>query len=88
MIHGKNLSAGCLAVGDEAVEELFVLVAQTGLPNIKLIIAPTDFRERGIPSVEAGRPDWLPQLYSELASAMAEFKAPRGSTGLLSFFTR
>jgi hypothetical protein len=88
MIHGKNLSAGCLAMGDEAVEELFLLAAQIGLSNIKLIIAPTDFRHNGIPAIEAGRPEWLPKLYAEIATAMAEYKAPPKSTGLLSFFMK
>src|SRR5262249_27232730 len=87
MIHGKNLSAGCLAMGDEAVEELFVLAAQTGLSNIKLIIAPTDFRENGLTALDPGRPEWLPRLYTEIAAAMSEFKAPR-NRGLLSFFTK
>lgn len=87
MIHGKNLSAGCLAMGDEAVEELFVLAAQTGLANIKLVIAPTDFRQNGMPSLKAGQPEWLPKLYADVASNMAEFKPPP-SPSLLSFFTR
>ncbi|MFM9940239.1 MAG: murein L,D-transpeptidase family protein [Hyphomicrobiaceae bacterium] len=85
MIHGKNLSAGCLAMGDEAVEELFVLAAQTGLGNIKLIIAPTDLREHAGPAVAAGHPLWLPKLYADIATAMADFRQPR-SKGLLSFF--
>ena len=85
MIHGKNLSAGCLAMGDEAVEEIFVLAAQTGLANVKLIIAPTDLRQAGnAPSVQ-GHPEWVPALYTEIASAMTPFKAPP-SPGLLSFF--
>lgn len=87
MIHGKNLSAGCLAMGDEAVEELFVLAAQMGLPNVKLIIAPTDFRQHGMQAGAPNQPEWLPKLYTEIASAMAEFKQPR-STGLLSFFSK
>jgi hypothetical protein len=87
MIHGKNLSAGCLAMGDEAVEELFVLTAQMGLPNVKLIIAPTDFRQHGLQASAANQPDWLPKLYAEIATAMAEFKQQR-STGLLSFFSK
>ena len=87
MIHGKNLSAGCLAMGDEAVEELFVLAAQTGLGNIRLIIAPTDMREHGIPAAEPGRPEWLPKLYAEIASAMGEFKKPPAPS-LLSFFAK
>lgn len=86
MIHGKNLSAGCLAMGDEAVEELFVLAAQMGLANVKLILSPTDFRHAGISAQAPGQPQWLPKLYAEIASAMAEFKGPP-SRGLLSFFT-
>lgn len=85
MIHGKNVSAGCLAIGDEAAEELFVLAARIGTPNIKVIIAPTDLRTNGAPTVEPAQPVWLPKLYTEVASAMAEFKKPP-SSGLLSFF--
>lgn len=29
MIHGKDLSIGCIAVGDEAIEELFILLKPT-----------------------------------------------------------
>ena len=53
MIHGKAGSAGCLAVSDETSEELFVLASNVGLPNIKLIIAPTDFRRNGLPAVRS-----------------------------------
>jgi hypothetical protein len=90
MIHGKAVSIGCLAVGDEASEELFVLAAEVGLPNIKLVIAPTDFRRDGLPAAVAGQPDWLPKLYTQVASAMADFKAPPPSplSGLLSFFEK
>ena len=87
MIHGKALSVGCLAVGDEAAEELFVLAAETGLRNIKLIIAPTDFRRHGIPTLEAGHPKWLPKLYAEVKTAMADYKSPPPASGLLSFFS-
>ena len=87
MIHGRNLSAGCLAIGDEAVEELFVLAAQTGLANVRLVIAPTDLRERAAQLPVNGHPAWVGQLYTELAVAMAPFKAPP-SPGLLSFFMR
>lgn len=85
MIHGKAASIGCLAVGDEAAEELFVLADLAGLNNIKVVIAPTDFRRYGVPDVGADKPKWVPQLYTEVASAMSEFKPPP-SVGLLSFF--
>ena len=89
MIHGKALSAGCLAVGDQAAEELFVLAAKVGLPNVKLVIAPADFRHDGLPPAKPGDPVWLPKLYAEVASAMGNTKAPPApspSTGLLSLF--
>ena len=86
MIHGKNASIGCLAIGDQAAEELFVLAARTGLQNIKLIIAPTDFRRNGIPAATGEQPNWLPGLYTEVASAMSEYKSPPPAGGLISLF--
>jgi hypothetical protein len=74
-------------MGDPAAEELFVLAALTGRANVKLIIAPTDFRTGGVPPAKPDQPKWLPQRYTEIAAAMVEYKKPR-STGLLSFFTQ
>ena len=79
MIHGKNVSAGCLAMGDEAAEELVVLAAQIGLPHVKVVIAPTDLRSAAAPEVQPGQPKWLPKLYTDLAGTMTEFKKPPGN---------
>lgn len=81
MIHGKKSSAGCLAMGDEAAEELFVISASIGLPNVKLVIAPTDLRRHPVPAAKPGQPAWVPKLYTEVASAMATYKAPPEVTG-------
>lgn len=75
MIHGKNLSAGCLAVGDESAEELFVLANEVGPSNVTVLIAPTDLRSKEPPSRD-GSPAWVPKLYAELSGTMARFKAP------------
>ncbi|MGH1419807.1 MAG: L,D-transpeptidase family protein [Hyphomicrobiaceae bacterium] len=75
MIHGKNVSAGCLAVGDGSAEELFVLAAEVGKKNIKLVIAPTDFRRKPM-TVRPKGPKWVPALYTEIASEMAQFETP------------
>ncbi|MGE0699640.1 MAG: L,D-transpeptidase family protein [Hyphomicrobiaceae bacterium] len=87
MIHGKNLSAGCLAMGDEAVEEIFVLAAKTGLAKVNVIIAPTDLRRKKAPELPPGHPEWLPGLYTEIAAAMSGFEAPHtvAETGGTSF---
>lgn len=76
MIHGKASSIGCLAVGDPAAEELFVLADYVGTRNIQVIIAPTDFRRHPIPTLDETKPKWLPKLYAEVAAAMADYKAP------------
>jgi hypothetical protein len=65
MIHGSNASIGCLAMGDEAAEELFVLAAQTGLDNIEVLLCPGDFRNQNIiPPPHA--PAWTAELYKNL----------------------
>ena len=66
MIHGSSVSAGCLAMGDEAAEDLFVLAAETGLPNVTVIIAPVDFRAGKTAPKAASVPDWSSILYSQI----------------------
>lgn len=70
MIHGRNVSTGCLAMGDPAVEELFVLAADTGLEQVRVVIAPADLRTARMPQ---GRyPAWGPKLYAALHDALAD----------------
>ena len=42
--------------------------------------APTDFGNAAAPELQPGQSRWLPKLYTDLASAMTEFKKPPGST--------
>ncbi len=42
-IHGKQASIGCIAIGDDAIEQVFYLVNQCGFKNVSVIIAPNDF---------------------------------------------
>ncbi len=71
-IHGKNVSIGCIALGDTAIEELFTLAADTGPQRIRVIIAPNDLRAAGAPMSEA-TPFWIAGLYRSIAAALAEF---------------
>lgn len=72
-IHGKALSIGCLAMGDEAIEELFVLGNDVGISNIKVIITPTDPRAgKLIPPTES-KP-WVKELYQDIESAFEPYK--------------
>ena len=72
MIHGKALSGGCLAMGDEAAEDLFVLAADTGLTNITVVLAPVDFRLGKTVPESAKLPDWTGPLYQQIKSRLAE----------------
>ncbi len=72
MIHGGSLSIGCLAMGDEAAEDLFILAARSGKENFRIIIAPTDFREEP-PRLIMHEPRWVSMLYAELSDALEPF---------------
>lgn len=66
MIHGSSGSIGCLAMGDEAAEDLFVLAAETGIENIEVILSPVDFRVRDLPATASQPPDWMADVYSNI----------------------
>ncbi len=76
MIHGSSVSVGCLAMGDEAAEDLFVLAADVGLPGVRVVIAPVDFRAgKTVPRAEQ-LPKWTAELYSEIRASLAELPSP------------
>lgn len=76
LIHGSNGSIGCLAMGDPASEDLFVLACDAQNQPLELIICPVDFRKSSeAPPVE-NAPAWLPQLYSDLAAALKKLPSP------------
>jgi len=72
-IHGSNVSIGCLAMGDEAIEELFCLVATIGRENVTVIITPVDFR-RGEPTPAPVRAvNWLDELYLSIQKRLDDY---------------
>ena len=73
MIHGDARSVGCLAMGDPASEDFFVLAADTGIENITVVLAPVDFR-MGKDVPENAKPtDWTPALYESIRAKLKEF---------------
>lgn len=72
MIHGKDVSVGCLAIGDEPIEELFVLVNDTGKENVRVLLSPSDLTKRTAGVDFKLQPKWLPGLYDRLKRALAE----------------
>lgn len=70
MIHGSSVSIGCLAMGDEAIEDIFVLAADTGIQNVSVILSPVDFRILdGTVDAEA-LPPWTDMLYDAIKSEL------------------
>ena len=76
MIHGSSVSIGCLAMGDEAAEELFVLAADTGLKNIAVILTPVDFRRLKTVPKDTRLPAWAPELYAQIQARLATVPLP------------
>lgn len=71
MIHGSNCSIGCIAIGDEKIEELFTLVRDVRKENTSLLIAPCDLRLKEPDIDYKHQPSWLPELYENLRREMA-----------------
>ncbi|MEO5721470.1 MAG: L,D-transpeptidase family protein [Chthoniobacterales bacterium] len=72
MIHGGARSSGCLAVGDEGAEDLFVIAALTETREIPLIISPVDFRVQQF-APPPGSPVWTEGLYADIRAALTTF---------------
>lgn len=77
MIHGSNASVGCLAMGDQAAEDLFILAAKTGIEHITVLLAPRDFRKAPASDADlTNQPPWLRSRYEELQKQLAPLSAP------------
>lgn len=66
-IHGKAVSIGCLAMGDESIEELFTLTAQVGAEHVKVVIAPHDPRRYPLQARLGMQPYWTAELYQRIS---------------------
>ena len=74
-IHGKAASIGCIAIGDEAIEELFYTVHKVGSKNVQVLICPYDFRKGLDYQIEANeKRAWVKRRYAKLKKATAPFR--------------
>lgn len=72
-LHGKAKSVGCLAVGNHAIDQLFLLARRVGLEHVQLIIAPNDLRVASPATKLRSQPRWLPELYQRIEEALSPF---------------
>ena len=74
MIHGNHVSIGCLAMGDEAAEDLFVLASKTGIENIRVVLSPVDFRAGTGAEKQDAPPHWTHELYRRIETELKKFR--------------
>jgi hypothetical protein len=72
MIHGSFVSIGCLAMGDEAAEDLFILAARVSKERTRIVVSPTDFRA-GTDALPRQRLAWIPELYDALRVELRQY---------------
>lgn len=72
-LHGKAMSVGCLAIGDRAIDQLFLLVRRVGLSHVQMIIAPNDIRHSKVLTSSFAQPRWLPELYEQIIASLKQF---------------
>lgn len=70
MIHGEGATVGCIPIGNDAIEDVFALVAKIGKDKVKVIISPYDMRKGRKYELEESRIVWYKELcdniYDEL----------------------
>ncbi len=75
-IHGGCKSVGCVAIGNEAIEEVFALISkfveavEDGISKIKVIISPNDLRVKKAPCVDDFAFDWIDELYENIKNEL------------------
>jgi len=71
-IHGKDLTVGCIPLGDDAIEEIFILATQVQNKDINVIISPLDFRKNdNNPTIDFV--DWEEELYDLIKAELKNY---------------
>lgn len=71
-IHGDRRSIGCVAIGDDAIEQVFPLVYAVGEQHVTVVIAPNDMR-KNLPLFNREHVRWLPALYAKLKRELKKY---------------
>jgi hypothetical protein len=73
MIHGNQVTTGCIPIGDKKIEELYFLAEKVGISNIKVILSPVDFRRMTV-NIKNDKHPWLKELYADITQEMKVFQ--------------
>ncbi len=74
MIHGNQVTIGCIPIGDKNIEELYFLAEKVGIANIKVILAPVDFRKINVNITKKNKHPWLKELYADIKKEMKPYQ--------------
>jgi murein L,D-transpeptidase YafK len=66
MIHGKDITIGCISVGDDAIEDIFYLANAVGVKNVKVVISPYDMRNGRKAELEVSEVGWYNELCEQI----------------------
>jgi hypothetical protein len=80
-LHGWEVSSGSLAVGNVAIEELYLLASKVGEEHVRIVIAPNDLRTERPLSQGGPAVAWLNDLYSRLALELRPFHFAQPAPG-------
>ena len=75
MIHGRSGTVGCIPIGDDAVEEVFIIAAKAGIHNIKVIISPCNLLSGEKNFAKDVGVQWYGELIENIRSEMLKYKA-------------
>lgn len=62
MIHGEDATVGCIPIGNDAIEDVFALVAKIGKDKVKVVISPYDMRHGRKDELEKSGIVWYKEL--------------------------
>lgn len=78
MIHGGSATIGCIPIGDDAIEELFYLVAEVGRKNVSVVISPYDMRKGRNKELEKSPLPWYGNLCDSICLALKDYGGGSG----------
>ena len=68
MLHGIAFSKDNVTLPNSALDDMFYMVTKVGLQNARVLIAPVDFRNEGLP--EKAVSDWAMERYKQMYDEM------------------
>ncbi len=73
-IHGRNVTIGCVPIGDHFIEEVFYIVGTVGLMNTRIVIAPTRLPLPPLTDLDLDPQDpLLAEKYSNLTAELTQY---------------